>query len=83
MKKVIIHFFHEKSNQEGFLKEWFIVQDVIIELYTIKARVLCIDGVERTLDYSIAEFEYAWKINLGELPIPIPIALAVAKELQS
>lgn len=49
----------------------------------IKARVFCADSVERWIDYSIAEFEYTWKINLGDLELPKFQALQVAKELQS
>ena len=68
MKRVLAHFFCSINNpQEGWLKEWFIVEDTITKLSTIKAKVNCIDGVQRTFDYSFAEFEYTWKINLGEL----------------
>lgn len=71
MKKVLIHFFCDINvASEGWLKEWFIVEDTITKLSTIKAKVFCNDGIERIFDYSIAEFEYVWKINLGELELP-------------
>lgn len=68
MKKVIISFYCDKNSMEdGWLKKFDLVEDVISEIKTIKATVYCVDGVTRILDYSISEFEYTWKINLAEL----------------
>lgn len=83
MKKVIISFYcNIHSSSTGWLRQFDIVEDVVTKLATIKARVLCIDNVERILDYSIAEFEYIFKTNLGEIELPVFQALIVASGLQ-
>jgi hypothetical protein len=71
MKKSLICFFCFINNSsEGCLKEWHIVEDTITKLSIIHARVFCIDGVERWVDYTISEFEYVWKVNLGKFELP-------------
>ena len=68
MKKVISTFFCDVHNgSTGWLKEFSIVEDCETKIKTVMCRIYCIDGVERRLDYTISEFEYEWKINLGDL----------------
>ena len=70
MKKVISTFFIDKNSvEEGWLREFSIIEDVITSFKTVKARILCIDGKERWMDYSFGEFEFTWKINLSEINI--------------
>ena len=71
MKKSIVSFFCDKNSAtEGWLKEWHIVEDTISKLSTIKARVLCIDNIERWFEYSVSQFEYIWEINIDEIELP-------------
>ena len=70
MKKVLITYYCDKNGNDGWLKQFSIVEDIVTKLSTIKAEVVCIDGVKRTLDYLFSAFEYEWKINLSEIELP-------------
>lgn len=67
MYKVLHTFFCSKEFNLGTLQEFHIVEDMDKNYNTIKARVLCIDGVLRIFSYSISEFEFQFKINIGQL----------------
>jgi hypothetical protein len=66
MKKVIAHYFCDKNNGIENLKEFHIVENIETGVLSIKTTIITPNTVEVS-EYSIAEFEYVWKINISEL----------------
>lgn len=68
MKKVISTFFCDVHNTStGWLKEFSIVEDCETKIKTIQCTIDCFDNIKRSLNYQISDFEYQWKINIGDL----------------
>lgn len=71
MKKVIeIYFCNIHNNSYGWCKEFSVVEGVNSRIKSIKARIACVDGVERYVDFTTNEFENQFNINLAELLSP-------------
>ena len=70
MQKVLEHFFCDiQDDSRDTLKEWFLVKFHNTGKFSIKAKLLCVDGVERIYDYpfsAFSGFEAQWKFNLAE-----------------
>lgn len=84
MKKVLISFHCDiHSRKEGWLRQFDLVEEVITKSTTIKARILCHDHVERTLEYLVKEFETLFEIKLSELVLPLSEATMVSEALKN
>lgn len=67
MKKILVSFYTTAYDTGDRLEQFDIIEDIVTKFRSVKCRVWCCDGVERYLDYTFAEFENTWKINLTEV----------------